>query len=47
MWLEMSEEKTQALRVLITYKYGGINNIAHDIGKSKRILLLKLKGEVN
>ncbi len=46
MWLEMSEEKRKALRVLITYKYGGIDNMAHDIGKSKSILFLKLKGEV-
>ncbi len=46
MWLEMSEEKRKALRVLITYKYGGIDNMAQDIGKSKSILFLKLKGEV-
>lgn len=46
MWLEMSEEKRKALRVLITYKYGGIDNMAHDIGKAKGSLFLKLKGEV-
>lgn len=46
MWAEVSEEKRKALRVLITNRYGGINNVARDIGKSKGSLFLKLRGDV-